>query len=98
MLLEPMAPGAPTSANQPRYLLLRWQPPIRRELVNRVWEHLGQLRQDLISREAGAPGKIVDNVRTEGIRDLTRRDALVRPGVDLGIDRAAETVLLELFE
>src|SRR5262249_48994634 len=47
--------------------------------------------------QAGATGKLIDNVRAERIRHLPRRDILVLSPVDPTVDDVAEALLLELL-
>ena len=84
--------------HQTRNLLLGRQTSFGRKLVHRVRKNLGQNDQDLILWEPGALREGIDDVWTQGIRDLVSCDGFVLPGAYPGIDLLAETILLKFFE
>ena len=77
---------------------MRRQTSAGRQAVDRVRQDLRKLVEDLVSREPGTAGKLIDDIGRKRVLHLDRRHVLVGAGLDPGIDGVAKALLLELLD
>src|SRR5262249_62353900 len=75
-----------------------WNEAVGRQLVEDAWKIFWQHSKQFILCRTRLLGEIVDRVGANGLAQLGRRDRLVLPGADPGVDDVAQAVLLELTQ
>src|SRR6516165_1835624 len=77
--------GEPTGGcglDHPRGFLFRWQPAVRRELVDEAREMLAQPGEQICAIHPGLLRQLVERVGSERAREIALRVRLVRAGDD----------------
>ena len=69
-----------------------------RQFIDYAGHNLRQLPEELLLRHAGTLGKRLDDVRPEGIFELTRGNGLVRSGANPRVDDLSLSTLPETLE
>src|SRR5215831_7897473 len=78
--------------------LCLWNGAVRRELVDRLWQHMRQLLGQFLYRQAGFLRQLLKQVGPQCPVHVLRRDRLVRSSAHPRPDGRAETVFLELID
>src|SRR5262249_33662900 len=68
---------------------------VRRQLVDRLRQHLREPLRKLLYRQAGFRGELLQQIRTDHLVNVVGRDGLIRSRADPRLHRWAEAVLLE---
>src|SRR6516225_11414979 len=89
--------GRDWSLYHPRCLLVGRQAPVWSELIDQVRQMLTKASQQIVHAQAGLLAQCIERVAAERIRQILRRDLLIRAGADPGLRDAPMSVVLEFF-
>src|SRR6185312_4194260 len=68
-----------------RHFVVRWQPSVRRQMVDDLGQMLAQAVQQILTRQAALRHHMIDLIGAERVRQIARRYLLVRslrhPGI-----------------